>query len=234
MNLDADLIGMLVAAFLTLCVFSYLLKGDFFLYRLAVAILTGGGAAYISVIVFSQVIPRVYIRLSSPGQVGWVSALVGLLLGALVLFKGFPRQRMVWLGNYSVAYLIGVGAAVSISGAALGTLLGQGRAAATIQGGITPTTGTLEAIANAIIMLAGTLTVLISFAFLTNLRRGIGGLYARIVRPLSAIGRVFLALAFGAIFASVYIASISVLTSRIQFMVEAGQAIARTFMQSAP
>ena len=52
-------------------------------------------------------------------------------------------------------------------------------------------------------------------------RRGLAGAYERVVRTISTLGRSFLMLAFGIIFASVYIASVSVLISRVQFIAKA-------------
>lgn len=214
MTLTADLLGLMIATVLTLFVFSYLL-GDNFLYRLAVAILAGGSVAYIGAIALWNVIVPLLLRVLQDRQVdpvGWSFAVAGAVLGVLILFKGFPR--LAWLGNFSMAYLIGVGAGVAIGGAALGTLFAQSRAVATSQGAMLP-------ILDPLIMLAVTLTVFISFTFVAGSRRGLGGLYTRVVQTLAGIGRLFLALTFGIVFASLYIASVSVLISRIQFIAEA-------------
>ncbi len=226
-----DLAATVVAAFLTLCIFSYLLGGDFFLYRLAVAILVGGGAAYVLVVAVVNVIyPRVILRMAtSADPLDRVFAAIGLIMGALILTKGFQRSSgVIWLGNIPVAYLIGVGAGVAISGAALGTLFAQSQAAATLQGNAIAGEGLLVALLNFIspfVMLPITLVVLLSFTFLLGTRRGLGNAYARLVQPIASLGRAVLAIAFGAIFASTYIASVSVLISRIRFIIEVSQQI---------
>ncbi len=223
MNLawNADLIGLVVATLLTLCVFSYLL-GDNFLYRLAVAILTGGGAAYLlAIALWNIIVPRVLVqglagRESDP--VGWTFTLIGLLLGALIIFKWF--QRWAWVGNFSMAYLIGVGAGVAIGGVALGTLFTQSQAAARGQGALIP-------VIDSLIMLAVTVSVLISFTFVVGQRRGWAGLYTRLVQGVSTFGRAVLAIAFGVMLATVYIASVSVLLSRVQFIADAIEQLSR-------
>jgi hypothetical protein len=229
-----NLLGLLVAAFLTLCIFSYLLGGDFFLYRLAVAILVGGGAAYVLVaVVVYVIIPRVILRMVTPANpVDRVFAAIGLLMGTLIFTKVYqrPTSWLVWLGNISVAYLIGVGAGVAISGAAVGTLFAQSQAAATAQGSTIPGQSWLAMLLNnplisGLLMLAITLTVLLSFTFLLGPRRGLGRMYARLIQPIASFGRAALAIAFGAIFASTYIASVSVLINRVRFIIEVGQQI---------
>ncbi len=212
--LSADLIGMVAAAFLTLCVFSYLL-GDNFLYRLAAAILVGGGAAFVfAVMVCNVLMPRVFIPLLSDREVdriGWSFAMAGALLGALLIFKWFPRWA--WVGNFPIAYVLGVGAGVAVGGAALGTLFAQSQAAALSQGSQIP-------VLDPLIMLVVTLTVFISFTFVVGGQRGLSGTYTRLVKTVSTFGRACLAVAFGVIFASAYIASVSVLISRVQFIVK--------------
>ncbi|MBN1889105.1 MAG: hypothetical protein JW850_14025 [Thermoflexales bacterium] len=227
-----DFIGLLVAAFLTLCIFSYLLGGDFFLYRLAVAILVGGGAAYVLVaVVVNVIIPRVFLRMVNPANaLDRVFAAIALLMGTLIFTKVYqrPTSLLVWLGNISVAYLVGVGAGVAIGGAAFGTLFAQSQAAATFQGSAIPGQSWLALLLNPIspfVMLAITLAVLLSFTFLLGARRGLGSAYARLVQPIASFGRAALAIAFGAIFASTYIASVSVLISRVRFIIELSQQI---------
>jgi len=209
-QLSADLIGLIVATFLTLCVASYLL-GDNFLYRLAVAILVGSGAAFIfAVALFNIIIPRVVIPIlqgREANPVVWVFAMMGMLLGALMLSKW--SAQLAWMGNFSIAYLVGVGVGVAIGGVALGTLFTQSQAAAKLDS------------FDSLIMLVVTLAVFISFTFLLGKRRGLTGLYTNVLKGVSTVGRSFLAVAFGIVFASAYIASVSVLISRIQSIVEA-------------
>jgi len=206
-----NLAGTAVAAFLTLCVFSYLL-GNNFLYRLALHILIGAGIAYAVVVALSTLYTHVWLRwtdASANNNVGMMGYLAfGVLLGVLLLFK--ISRRASGLGNISTGYLVGVGLGVAAGGALTGTLVAQSIATATF-------TGTDPWAF--FIGLLGTLTVLISFTFTATWRRGPLKTVARFVQGLSAVGRFFLYVALGATFAGVYVASVSVLIGRVQFFV---------------
>ena len=216
-----NLAGTAVAAFLTLCVFSYLL-GRNFLYRLALHILIGAGIAYAVVVALSTLYSRVWLR--------WVEApadnqaavrgfvLSGVVLGVLLLFK--VSRRASGLGNISTGYLVGVGLGVAAGGALTGTLVAQSIATATFTG-----TDPLAFF----IGLLGTLTVLISFTFTATWRRGPLKTVAQLVQVLSAVGRFFLYIALGATFAGVYVASVSVLIGRVQFFVPLVAAMLKYF-----
>jgi hypothetical protein len=221
-GVDIDLIGTAVASVLTFFVFSYLL-GDLpglgplfkFFYRLAMHILVGAGAAYALIVAWWSVLyPRVFVRLFearlADSKVGMTIAAVGAALGVLLLFKGI--RSLAWLGNLSTAYLIGVGVGVAAGGAAIGTLRAQSQATATFAGARSP----LELAVLFFVGTLGTLTVFISFTFTATGRKGLSGIWARIVQGLSVVGRFFLYAALGAAFASVYVAGLSVLVGRLQ------------------
>jgi len=216
-----NLAGTAVAAFLTLCVFSYLL-GNNFLYRLALHILIGAGIAYAVVVALSTLYTHVWLRwtdASANNNVGMMGYLAfGVLLGVLLLFK--ISRRASGLGNISTGYLVGVGLGVAAGGALTGTLVAQSMAAATF-------TGT-DPVAF-FIGLLGTLTVLISFTFTATWRRRPWKVAAQFVQVLSAVGRFFLYIALGATFAGVYVASVSVLIGRVQFFVPLVVAVLKYF-----
>ncbi len=206
-----DLAGTAVAAFLTLCVFSYLL-GNNFLYRLALHILIGAGIAYAVVVALSTLYVHVWLRWTDASAKNEVPVmgfvLTGVLLGVLLLFK--VSRRASGLGNISTGYLVGVGLGVAAGGALTGTLVAQSIATATFTGA--------DPLAF-FIGLLGALTVLISFTFTAMWRRGPLKVVAQFVQGLSAVGRFFLYVALGATFAGVYVASVSVLIGRVQFFV---------------
>ena len=220
-GVDIDLIGTAVASVLTFFVFSYLL-GDLpglgplfkFFYRLAMHILVGAGAAYALIVAWWSVLyPRVFVRLFearlADSKVGMTIAAVGAALGVLLLFKGI--RSLAWLGNLSTAYLIGVGVGVAAGGAAIGTLHAQSQATATFVGA--------RSVIDLLLLFLGslgTLAVFISFTFTATGRKGLSGTWARIVQGLSVVGRIFLYMALGAAFASVYVAGLSVLVGRLQ------------------
>ncbi|MBI5565261.1 MAG: hypothetical protein HY870_10210 [Chloroflexi bacterium] len=217
MTLSLDQIGVILGAILTLFVLSYLI-GDNFLYRLATHILIGVGAAYITVTVLADVLwPRLVqpiLAQSSAQPPNVIVAGIGLILSAMLLFKALPR--FAWLGNIPIGYLVGVGAAVALGGAVFGTLGAQTAATALPPGGVFsgPSSDVnINFVLNAVIAF-GTVTTLLSFSFFRAARRGV-------LSGLSSIGRIFLAIALGATFALVYIASVTVLIDRVQTMSDA-------------
>jgi hypothetical protein len=220
-GLDIDLIGTAVAAALTFFVFSYLL-GDLpglgplfkFFYRLAMHILVGVGVAYALIVGWWSILyPRLLVRLVEAqvtGDAGKMGiALVGAVLGILLLTKGI--RSLAWLGNFSTAFLIGVGIGVATGGAVIGTLYAQSQATASFS--------SARSVSELVLMFVGalgTLAVLGSFTFTATGRKGLGGLWAKVVRAISGLGRFFLYIALGAAFAAVYVAGVSVLIGRVQ------------------
>ena len=216
MTLSLDQIGVIVGAVLTLCVLSYLI-GDNVLYRLAVHLLIGMGAAYVTVTVIADVLwPRLVLPILSQASAQPLDIIVagfGLILSLMLLFKALPRWA--WVGNVPIGYLVGVGTAVALGGAVFGTLGPQIVATAPLGG---PLSGPnpdvkINFVLNTLIAF-GTITTLLSFSFFRAARRGV-------LSGLSSIGRVFLAIALGATFALVYVASVTVLIDRVQAITDA-------------
>lgn len=115
--------GAIVGFVLTLFVFSFVLK-DNPLYRLAVHLLVGVSAGYVVVVVVQDtLLPVVQTILDEPGRPAGLVWIVPLILALLLLLKAIPR--ISWVGNSSMAVLIGVGAAVGLVGAITGTLFPQ-------------------------------------------------------------------------------------------------------------
>lgn len=217
MTLSLDQIGVILGAILSLFILSYLI-GDNFLYRLATHILIGVGAAYITVTVIADVLwPRLVqpiLAQSSAQPMDVIVAGIGLILSVMLLFKAWPRWA--WVGNVPIGYLVGVGSAVALGGAVFGTLGAQTAATALPPGGVFngPNSDVnVNFVLNALVAF-GTVTTLLSFSFFRAARRGV-------LSGLSSIGRTFLAIALGATFALVYIASVTVLIDRVQAISDA-------------
>jgi hypothetical protein len=205
--------GLVVGAILTLLVFSYLL-GDNPLYRLALHLFVGALVGYSLGIVLRDVLLGMVLAqlLTNP-----LAVVVPLVLGILLLFKGFPRQA--YAGNFSVAYLVGVGTAVALSGALLGTLVPQigatGRALspaslASSRGGLL----------DGLLIVVGTTCTLMASAFAARKRQGLAGAWAQIVRLAAGIGRIFIIFALGVAFAGALTASLSIFIGRIQYLID--------------
>ena len=113
-------IGLLVGALVTLIIFTYPL-GDNLLYRWVLALVVGSGTGYALVVTLDFVYQ--WVINSVMGKLPPVVAIPPLILGILLLFKGFPKYSR-W-GDLSMGLILGVGAAVAISGAVWGTILPQ-------------------------------------------------------------------------------------------------------------
>jgi len=211
--LDVEIVGLILGAGLTLLIFSYLL-GDNPLYRLALHLFIGALVGYSFGIVLRDVLIGMLLTrwLTEP-----VAVVVPLVLGLLLLFKGFPRHAYV--GNFSIAYLVGVGTAVALSGALLGTLVPQvgatGRALS-LESFVSFRLGPLDGL----LILVGTVCTLMAFNFTARKRRGLAGVWARLVGVTAWVGRVFLIFAFGVAFAGALTAALSIFVGRIQYLID--------------
>jgi hypothetical protein len=227
------LIGPIVAMLLTIMVLSYLI-GDNPLFRLASHLFIGVAAGYAGALAARSVLwPGLLqpIAQAFPGGLLTRDAAVRLLVPALLILllvmKLVPGTSR--LGTISTAFLVGVGAAVVVGGAITGTLIPQSRAAMTTLNPavVAPQTGEtgLERVVNVVIMLAGAISTLAYFRF--TLRRGAAsegrpvGLIGMLGRLVSALGKSFIALAFGVMYAGALSATLLILTQRIQFLWDA-------------
>lgn len=213
-------IGTVIAFLLTLCVLSYAL-GDNALFRLAVHILIGVSACFVTVAVFYTVVWNQLVRpLVTGALAGGEAATTGtpgndvlmlalpLLLGLWMVFKASPRLAR-W-GNPMVGYVVGVGAAVAIGGAVTGTILPQASASVNM---FAPGRGLVEGS----IILVATVTTLAYFQF--SIRTGAqAGQRPVWLRILAGIGQFFIAITFGALFAGAYAAALAALIERLKFI----------------
>lgn len=216
-----ELAGTLVAVVLTLCVFSYLL-GDNVLYRLAEHIFVGVAVGYAVVVAFHAVLAaKLLIPLSKAlgeGDSNQVLFLaIPLVLGLLLLTK--PFKSISWLGSLSVAFLLGVGAALAIAGALLGTLLPQADATADLANYVEDY-GPGLGLFSGIVALVGTIGVLLHFYFSAGQEGRLAGLRAGLVRLWGGLGRWFILVAFGAILATTFVSRLSLLAGRVQFLLD--------------
>lgn len=212
-----DTAGTLVALALTLFVFSYLI-GDNVLYRLAEHIFVGVAVGYTVVLVFHTVLASklLFPMVESIEQQNWTQfslLLVSLGFGLLLLTK--PSRTLSWLGNLSLAVLLGVGAALAIGGALLGTLLPQVSAT----GDITRY-GPGLGVFSGLVILAGTTGVLLHFYFGASREGRLAGLRERLVQVWGGLGRWFIVIAFGALLATTFVSRLSLLVGRVQFVLD--------------
>jgi hypothetical protein len=227
--LDLDLITGAIGFLFTLLVFSYVL-GDNPLFRAALYIFIGVSSGYIAAVAWWQVImPRlVYPLLSalasgSPVDLGVALALA--FAAVLLLMKASPG--FTGAGRIVMAFLAGVGAAVTLTGALVGTLVPQVLGTinafdATAAGGDVGLF--IEIIVNSVVILAGAVLTLAYFHF--GARPAADGSMRRpaLVEVLAWGGRVFIGVALGAVFAGVYASALTALIERmfslINFIIE--------------
>jgi hypothetical protein len=211
-----DTVGLATGAFLTLMIFSYLL-GDNPLHRLALHLFVGALLGYSLGIILRDVLYETVVAplradpLSAESQI----TMFFLLLSVVLLFKLLPRTA--YIGNFSVAYLVGVGSAVALSGALLGTLVPQIGAT-----GRALSFSSLVELPNGLLVVAGTVCTLMAFTFSAREGPGLAGLWNWVVRIIGGMfGRGFLIFALGVAFAGALTASLSIFIGRIQYIIDA-------------
>jgi hypothetical protein len=224
-----ELVFTIVSFLLTVLVLSYLFLGDNPLFRTATYAFIGVAAAYILLISVEQVLlPRLITPLLRGSLYDRILLLVPLLLGILLLTKLFPR--LAGLGSLPMGYLVGAGAAVAIGGGLLGTLFPQtlstinlfdldALAAANQTQGNEVTRGML--LLDGSFTLVGTVGTLFYFYFNARQRQNLAYPPRPGISALAGVGKFFIAITFGALFAGVLAASLAALVERLSFLVNA-------------
>jgi hypothetical protein len=214
-----DFIGLALGFLLTILIFSYLL-GDNPFFRLAVHIFIGVSAAYVALITINNVlIPRLILPAINGTQGERLLSLLLFIPSVFILFKATPLHKA---GNWSVAILVGIGAAAAIGGAITGTLFPQilGTINSVDPSAYAISTSRWDQAINGFIIVVGTVTTLIYFHFGTREQPGQVNERLPIIEKISIIGKVFLAITFGALYAGVYLSSLAALVERITFLWE--------------
>jgi len=204
---------------LTLLIFSYLI-GDNPLFRVAVYLFIGVASGYGATVVWHYVlIPKLFAPLQSGDPNQLLLAIVPMILCVSLLAKLSPR--ISWVGNIAMAILVGVGAATAVGGAVLGTLIPQVQAAINALDVRSASSG-VQAIATlfeGVVMLAGTVFTLGYFQFTAG--RAPDGTPKRNVlfEGVAWVGRIFIAITFGVLFAGVYMAALTAMIERLSSII---------------
>jgi hypothetical protein len=217
----ADQAGALFGFVFTLLVFSYLL-GDNPLFRFTIHLFIGVAAGFAAVSAINSVLlPHLVVPILSGSASERLLSLVPLGLGGLLLTKASPRLSS-W-GNLPMAYLVGVGAAVAIGGAITGTLIPQALASINLfdrQTAQIVEPGPTVSLMNSVVLLIGTATTLAYFHFGVRTRPDQSAQPQAWIASLGQIGQVFIAIAFGFIFAGLVSAALVALIERLNFLIE--------------
>ena len=215
-----NLITGVISFLFTLFIFSYVL-GDNPLFRIAVYIFVGVSSGYIAAVAWWQVIwPRLVYPLIF-GTMLEKGFMLMPLLGAILIFMKIS-PRLANMGRIAMAFLVGVGAAVTIAGALTGTLIPQvlgtinsfDMAAANARN-----IQFFEVVFSGAFILAGTIFTLIYFHF--GARPKADGSMQRfgLIEISAWVGRIFIGITLGAVFAGVYAAALTALIERIASLI---------------
>lgn len=214
-----DFIGVGLGFLLTILIFSYLL-GDNPFFQLAIHIFIGVSAAYVAIVTINNVlIPRLILPLINGSGGDRLLSLLLLIPSLFLLAKVTPLRKA---GNWSVAILVGIGAAAAIGGAVTGTLFPQilGTINSVDPSAYSFSTNRWNQAINGFIIILGTVSTLLYFHFGTLEKSGQPSERLLIIERISKIGKVFLAITFGALYAGVYLSALAALVERLTFVWE--------------
>ena len=211
--MSIEVLSAVIGLVLTLMIFSYLI-GDNPLFRIAVYLFIGVASGYAAMVVWHSVlIPKLFIPLGNINRMALT--IVPLILSVSLLTKLSPR--ISWIGNFAMAVLVGVGAATAIGGALVGTLIPQAEAAmeAVNFRAAGTSSGAVFSLIEGVVMLFGTVLTLAYFQF--GAKRAADGTVKRnaIIELLAWMGRIFIAVTFGVLFAGVYMSALTAMIERL-------------------
>ena len=204
--------GIWVAAFLTLCILSFLYRDNPF-YRFAEHLFIGVAVGYgIVQTIHNGFIPVAWKPLATAftdetARSGFIK-LIPVCSGLLFFARLSPRHT--WLIRYPIAILIGHGAGAAIPNVLKADIFEQTR------GTLTPfsqlgTLGVWE-VFGAALMVIGVICTLTYFFFSVEHRGAVGG--------LSKIGIAFLMIGFGSAFGNTVMGRVALLIQRVDFLIE--------------
>lgn len=204
--------GVWIAAGLTLAVLSAAL-GENRVSRIGMALLAGAAVGYVGAVAWWAVLwPRILLVWADP--LGHWPLLVWFFLGLLLLARGLNSAS--WLSNISLGYLFGVGVALAMGGALVGTLVPQVMVATRAA----PAGGAWWVAANALVIAVGTGGVLFRFAYTGWSGEGrLGKAWARLAGAWGRVGYGFILVAMAALFAAAAITALALLAARLEFLV---------------
>ena len=214
-----EFISAVIGFVLTLMVFSYLL-GDNPLFRIATYIFIGVSSGYAAtVICYYVLVPKLLDPLAANDAGRLLLVLIPLILSISLLTKLTPR--ISWVGNIAMAVLVGVGAAAAAGGAVLGTLIPQVRASMEAFDFRSAGSGSeaLSRLIDGTIMLAGTVFTLAYFHFGAGRAADGTPRRNRLLEGIAWIGRIFIAITFGVLFAGVYMAALAAMIERLSSII---------------
>jgi hypothetical protein len=196
-----------LAAILTIAVLSRVV-GNNPLFRAAQYLFVGVSLGLAFVIAYHQVLRPAAIGIAGGAPAALVLYGIPVILGIFFLPRAVGGQTFSWLANFPLAIIFGVGAALSVSGAIVGTLLPQ------ILDSARPLGGDAATLIGTIVLTVATIVILAGFYYTVPPTSPM----ARVVAVCSAGGHWLLMIAFGFFFAGALQTYLSALTERLQFL----------------
>lgn len=196
----ATTIGIWIAAGLTLFIYSFLYKDNPF-YKFAEHLYVGITAGYWLIYTWAYTIQPMLLDPIIKNKE--FILIIPAFFGIIMLTRWFPS--ISWLSRWSIAFTVGIGAGLGVTGSIQGFILPQ------MKSTILPLTGFNFATFNNLLIVFGVITTLVYFYF-SKEHKGLLGKGAK-------IGMTFIMIAFGASFGYTVMARISLLIGRIYFLI---------------
>jgi hypothetical protein len=162
-------------------------------------------------------VPKLFQPLATSDPSQLLLTIFPLMFSISLLAKLSPR--ISWIGSFAMAVLVGVGAAAALGGALLGTLMPQLQASIDAFDFRAAGGNPLLTLFEGTVMFFGTVLTLASFHF--SARRSADGTPQRnsILERITWLGRIFIAITFGVLFAGVYMAALTAMIERLSSVI---------------
>ncbi len=198
-------IGIWLSVLMTLGLYSYLYKENPY-FRVCEHIYLGLSLAHLAVLGVNNVKDVGFGALAE----GRYAALFPIVLGLMLFTRYSPKVG--WLSRYSLAYLVGVAAGVTITGVLEAGVIAQ------VRGAIQP----LNSI-NSVLMLVFDIASISVFFYIlgSTIEEGkyVGGnLVGTVIKKTSALGRFVLMISFGAVFGTTVMARLGLFIPRLELL----------------
>ncbi len=206
-----DLIGIWVAAFLTLAILSFLF-GDNPVYKFVEHIFVGASAAFGIIVMFNQAVwPFIQEGITTQDMFLKITTYIAIFLGILTLFRleimNYVAPTLTWISRFPIAFVTGVGTGIAMVTGIQGYIFPQ--VVATFLPIMEKHTSIIEIVSN-LVLIVGVLSSLYYFYFSME-QRGV-------LRWIVKTGMVIIMITFGSAFGYTIMARVSLLIGRIYFL----------------
>lgn len=206
--MSLEQIGLWVGFILTLFVYSYVI-GDSIFYRLAVYIFAGLTAGLVAIITWDSVIMPWLGLMNGGNPLVMLIVMIPIMLSASLILR--PVPIVSGIRKLTLAFIIGVGAAVAVVGQVSGTLIP-----------IMIATGTQinRNLASGLFGVVVVISVLLYFHHTANRPNDQTVRQSLIIRGMGWLGSLFIALTMGTLYGSALVTALTIFTQRVGFMLE--------------